>query len=209
MRESGHQQGQRLTLAARQQSRLRGEPILQPQLKLGELLGEELLLVLGHSPAEPTGVATLVRERHVLLDGQIRARPRHWVLEHPADDLGPHMVTLLGHLGVIDPDTPLVRCHLSRNGVEHRRLARTIGADDRDELAMVEVQIDAPKRSAFIDSVGEKGLVDPVYVEHVTVLTPSRRQLIGWWGWPRVSMRPGPGVDATCGTHPTAEPTGR
>jgi|GEM_PF-5000311 len=93
-------------------------------------------------PFDPGGVEG---DDEVLVSGQLIEGPHH--LEGPGD---PELGDPVGHLGA---DLPALEDHLSgirlhepRDQVDQGGLARAVGADDPEELALSEVEAQPPRR---------------------------------------------------------------
>ena len=164
--QSRHQQRQRLTLAAGQQTDLGGHPVFQSQIKNPQLFLIELPVRLGDTGPESSGLAPACRQRKVFLDLHSRGSAHHGVLKHPADVLCPLILRQGGHVHAVNEDFPGVHLKHSGDGVEHGALARAVAADDGDEIALVHGQIQTVQRHLLVHRSGVEGLADIFQLQH-------------------------------------------
>ena len=183
--EGGHQQRQRLALAAGQKAHLAGEPVLQAQVQNFQPLDVLLSLRLGDAGAQRARLAAAGSQGQVFFDLHGGGGAHHGVLEHTADILGPLMLRHVGQVHTANGDAAGIHRPHAGHGVEQSGLAGAIAADDGDEVAVVQVQADAPQGGLFVDRAGVEGLPDILYVKHCGHL-PSQHPLR------RKHRRPGP-----------------
>ena len=164
--QSRHQQRQRLTLAAGQQTDLGGHPVFQSQIKNPQLLLIELPVRLGDAGPKGSGLAPACRQRKVFLDLHSRGSAHHGVLKHPADVLCPLILRQGGHIHAVNEDFTGVHLKHSGDGVEHGALARAVAADDGDEIALVHGQIQTVQRHLLVHRSGVEGLADIFQLQH-------------------------------------------
>ena len=86
--ERGHEQRERLALAAGEQADLGRHARLQAQAQRGEQLGVLLLLLGGDAPGKTALLAAALGQREVLGNLHVCGGAAHRVLEHAAQELG-------------------------------------------------------------------------------------------------------------------------
>ena len=160
--QGGHEQRQRLALAAGEQADLRRHAVLKAETEALELLMIFLALRLRDAPAQRALLAAARGEGEVLLDLHVRGRAHHGVLEHAADVLRAAVLRHGGHVHTVEDDAPVVHRPDARNGVEHGGFAGAVAADDGHEIARIQVQGQSVERPLFIDGAGVEGLGDMV-----------------------------------------------
>ena len=160
--QGGHEQRQRLALAAGEQADLRRHAVLKAETEALELLMIFLALRLRDAPAQRALLAAARGEGEVLLDLHVRGRAHHGVLEHAADVLRAAVLRHGGHVHAVEDDAPVVHRPDARNGVEHGGFSGAVAADDRHEIARIQVQRQAVERPFFIDGTGVEGFGDMV-----------------------------------------------
>ena len=109
-----------------------------------------------------------VRERKVFFDRHARRGAAQRVLKEPPDAAG---ALVLGHEGDVlarERNAALVGIKAARDGVEERRLACAVRADDGDEVALVQMQGKGRKRLFLIHRAGVEGLGEILNVQHLT-----------------------------------------
>ena len=160
--QGGHEQRQRLALAAGEQADLRRHAVLKAEAKALELLMIFLALRLRDAPAQRALLATARGEGEVLLDLHVRCRAHHGVLEHAADVLRAAVLRHGSHVHTVEDDAAGVHRPDARDGVEHGGFAGTVAADDGHEIARLQVQGQSVERPLFVDGAGVEGLGDMV-----------------------------------------------
>ena len=169
----GHQQGQRLALAARQQAHPGGKAVFQPQVQGLEQLFVFLPFLAGDAGAQGAGLATAGRQGQVFFDLHGGGGAGHGVLKDPADVLGPLVLAQAGDVGAIDHDLALVHRPDAGHRVQHGGFARAVAPDDGDEIALVQMERQSVQGRLFVDGAGVEGLGNVLNVKHGAV-PPSR-----------------------------------
>jgi len=159
--QGGHEQRQRLALAAGEQADLRRHAVLKAEAEALELLMIFLALRLRDAPAQRALLAAARGEGEVLLDLHVRCRAHHGVLEH-ADVLRAAVLRHGSHVHTVEDDAPVIHRPDARDGVEHGGFAGAVAADDGHEIARLQVQGQAVERPLFVDRAGVEGLGDMV-----------------------------------------------
>src|SRR5262245_27790953 len=131
-------------------------------------------LVRGPSSRRNPRAARGRRQLHVLDHVQVRHEVARGALPHEPDPLaavvGEIVLVEPAEVATLDLDDPRGRPVEPADHVEDRRLARAARADDRDELALGDVEVDAAERH-------DAGVRDPVDLEHVP--EPDQRAAVG------------------------------
>ncbi len=194
----GHQQGEGLALAAREQANRLLHPVLQPHVQPGELLPEQLLVLPAH-PAEigPLALARpQVGQGHVLLNGHVGRCTPHGVLEQTAQLTAAAVSRQIGDVLPVQGDVSLIGEEISGNGVEHGGLAGAVGAHDGGEITRLQLQGQVVQCLLLVDSARVEGLGQVIQLQHVNAppfLPPwhgafcseERPTASGWaWRWP-------------------------
>ena len=159
-----HQQRHGLTLAAGEIADRNAHLILQTEAELGEHGAVFLRLFAVDAGHEVERLALVVRHGHILQNGHRGARAARGILIDAADAAMALMLRHVGDILVADEDFALVDRDGAADDVEQRRFARTVGADDADEL---------PFRNGEGEIVEQAGLVDRaalVYLDDIAQL---------------------------------------
>ena len=107
-----------------------------------------------------------MRQRHILFNVHGRGRAGHRVLKHAAEVLGALVFRQAGHIHTRDFNRAADRRRIrTRHRVEGGGFARAVAADDRDEIAFVELEIHVCQRALFGDRAGVKRLGDVVDIQ--------------------------------------------
>ena len=190
-----HQKRQRLPLAAGEQADLRGHPVLETKIQRMQPLLVFGAFSLGDAPAEAAVLPAAGGKGQVLLDLHGGRGAHHRVLEHTAEEGRALMLRQAGDVGAVDDDLTAVDLEGARDGVQHGRLARAVAADDGDEIAVVESQVQIVQRGLCVDGAGVKGLahidefkhgVFPPFLPCRGTSCPSST------GWPGTARRSAP-----------------
>ena len=92
------------------------------------------------------------------------------------------MLGHLGHILAIDLDGAEIRLPNTGDGIEHGGLAGTVTADDGDEIAVFQVEIQTCQSGLRIDRAGVKCLVKSCDLKHGPYLpNPSVRRARSVW----------------------------
>ena len=132
--------------------------------ELGEHGAVFLRLFAVDAGHEVERLALVVRHGHILQNGHRGARAARGILIDAADAAMALMLRHVGDVLVADEDFALVDRDGAADDVEQRRFARTVGADDADEL---------PFRNGEGEIVEQAGLVDRaalVYLDDIAQL---------------------------------------
>ena len=170
--QRGHQQRQRLALAAGEQAHLAGEAVLQTQIQVCQQVPVFGPLRLGDAPAQPAALAAAGCQGQIFLDLHGGGSAHHGVLEHPADELCPLVLWQTGHVRAADDDGAAVHREGAGHRVEHGGLAGAVAADDGAEVAVLQRQADAPEGLLLIDRTGVEGLPQLSEFKHPSHLPP-------------------------------------
>ena len=165
--EGGHQQGDRLALAAGQQAHLGRQPVLQAQTQGLEQLVVVCPLQLGDAPAQPALIAPTLGQSQVLLQLHVGRGAHHGILEHAADETGPLVLRQGGDVLPIQYDAPLIHRPDAGDGVEHGGFARPVAADDSDKVTRGQMQGQIDEGFLFVDGTGVEGLADVLNIQHI------------------------------------------
>ena len=161
-----HQQRYRLPLAAGEKPDLRCKPILQTEIQLAELFAVHIALVAADVPAKPELFAAPVGESEILLELHIRGGAHHRVLKDAPDERRALIVRETGDVVPVDDDRTAVNRPYARHSVQKRGFSRAVAADHRDEVALLQMKIDARERPALVDRAGVERFVYAINVEH-------------------------------------------
>ena len=107
-----------------------------------------------------------VGEGEVLLDAHGRRRTHHRVLKDAAEVLRTLVLGQVGQVVAVEVDGARVHREYARNQVERGGLAGAVAADDRDEIAVFQRQIEVVNRTLLIDRSGVERFVDSFKFEH-------------------------------------------
>ena len=166
--EGGHQQGQCLTLTARQQAHRLLHPVFEAHIQQSQLLTEDLLILAGDAGEDGVGgrPCAKVGQRQILLDGHVGGRTLERVLEQVADDPAALIFRREGDVLAAQRDAALVGDEAAGDGIEEGGFARAVGADDGGEVSRFHGQADAVQGHFLVDGAGVEGLVQVTKFEH-------------------------------------------
>jgi hypothetical protein len=147
--ERSHQQADRLPLAAREQAHAVCSRFSSPRL-------EDATAGRGSARAVPDPAPTGCRaarrapgQCQVLLDGQGLAGAGHRILEDARHQRAALPCTHARDVDVVEGDAAAVDEQVSAQRIEHRRLAGAVRADDGDELAAGDRQVEPAQRAVL------------------------------------------------------------
>ncbi len=100
------------------------------------------------------------RQRQIFLYGHMRSRPLQRVLKQAPDDPASSVFLHKRDVLSVQTDGAVVHIEASRDGVQHRRFSRPVGADDRSEISRLQMQGQILNRMLFIDRAWIKGFTD-------------------------------------------------
>ena len=156
--QGGHQQSQCLALAAGKQAYAVIHTVFQPQLQLCQTLPEVCPVGLA-DPGEGGGMTGCphVGQSQIFFDGHIGGCALQGILEQPADEFASFEIRQGGNILAIQDHPTGVRLESAGNGTEESGLACTVGAQNGDEIAFVQMQIHPSQGGFFIDCALGKG----------------------------------------------------
>ena len=166
----GHEQRQRLALAAGKQADLGCEPRFQPQAQGLEQRAVFLPLGLFDAGHQCAPFAAALGQGQVFLDAHGGGGAHHRVLEHAADERGALVFGQAGHVGAVDDDGALVHGPGAGDGVHQGALAGAVAADDGDEVPVLHGEIHAVQGALFVHRAGVESLIDPFDLKHASHL---------------------------------------
>jgi len=82
-----------------------------------------------------------------------------------ADHAAAHVLGLLGHVATAEHDLAAADGERAGHGIQQRRFARPVGADDADELSGRRLEVDAVQGHDLVGGAGEEDLAQPAYLE--------------------------------------------
>ena len=163
-----HHQGQRLALAAGQQTHGLAHPVLQAHIQHGQLLPEKGPVLLPHPGEE--GVLVLGRaeigQGQILLNGHVGGGALHGVLEQPPDLPAAAVLGLEGHVFPAQNDAALVGIEHPADGVEQGGLARAVRAHHRGKIPGGQVERHLVQGPLLVHRAGVKGLGYSLQLQH-------------------------------------------
>ncbi|MPL92315.1 hypothetical protein SDC9_38413 [bioreactor metagenome] len=173
-----------LLLAARKLVR----PVIEPgaKAKLGQQLGR---------PRAPAGPALArIDRRHLDIADRIEIAEQLIALEDEAEMLAPQPGERVGveHADILAGKAVAAgtRPVETAQNVHQRRLARARGADDRDELARPDIEIDVAQDGDRL-LAGQEGAADAAHGnQRIGHLTSPSASASGWWCCPPLSGQP-------------------
>ena len=176
----GHEQRDCLALAAGEQADLGGQAILQTKLQ-----GRQQLAVMGpvcltHAAHEAPLDAALGGDGQVLGDLHIRGGALHGILEHAAQELRPLVLGHIGYVHAVDFDGAVVRLPHACDGVEQGRFACAVAADDGDEIAVLQLQIQPVQGGLGVDRACVEGLLQVGDLKHGAHLLRWDEGICAW-----------------------------
>ena len=135
-----HEKRQRLALPAGEETNGVFHAILETHVELPELIGEEGLILLADAAEGIAVRRAQVRKRKVFFDRHVWRSAAQGVLKKPPDTAGALVLGQEGDVLLGERNAALVDIKAARDGVEEGRFARTVRADDGDEVALVQVK---------------------------------------------------------------------
>ena len=169
--QGGHQQRQRLPLTAGQQTHRGVHPVFQSQTQHGKLFPETFPVCLAdHGKRGCVGGCPHIRQRQVFLNGHIGGSALQRILEKAADILAALEIGKMGDILAIQNHTAAIRGKGTGDGTEQSGFTGTVGAQNSDEVALAEGQINARQGSLFVDGAFGEGLLDVFQFQHLSFL---------------------------------------
>ena len=133
-----HQQRQRLTLAAGQQTHGMIHPVFQPQLQLRQLFPESgTILRRDHGEGRPFFRRPQIGQRQIFLDGHAGGGAFQGVLKEPADEFAALVIRKTGDILPVQTDGSLVHHERTGDRAEQGGFARAVGAENGDKIAAI------------------------------------------------------------------------
>ena len=172
--QRSHQQRDRLTLAAGQQTHLAGHALLQPQIERLEQLIVGIMLLLCDADLQRAGQAAAGRQRKIFIDLHGSRRAHHRVLKHTADVFGALMLRKACHILPVNKDLAHIHRPDTGHGVQHRGLACAVAADDRHKVAVLQRQIQPLEGHLLVDGARIESLINIFDLKHCPCLPFSR-----------------------------------
>ena len=161
-----HQQGQCLTLTAGKQAHTGRQAVFQTQIQRLEQFTVLLALCFGNANAQGAGLAAACSQGKVLFDLHGGSSAGHGVLKHAADVSGTLMLAQAGHIHTVNNDLAFVHRPHTGNCVQHGGFACTVAADHGNEIALVQLQVQAVQGSFLVDRASVKGLGNILDLKH-------------------------------------------
>ena len=165
-----HQQADRLSLTAGEQPHLVLQAVFQPQFEPRQVFSVGLLAPLVQCRSQAASPTPGIGQGQVFLDGQELAGAGQRILEHPGHHRCPGGRIQPRHILTINANMSRTDGNLAGQGVEQRRLAGTVAADDGDELALGDLQIDTAKGVGFQRRADAKPHMNLLHANHVAGL---------------------------------------
>ena len=162
-----HQKGAGLALSAGEEADLGLQPVLEAEAQRREDLFVHLSLFFGDAPAEGPFLTSSEGEGEVFLELHVRGRAHHRILEDPAYVDGPFVLGHRRHVRAVEDYTPGIHRPDAGYGVEKRRFAGSVAADDRHEIARIEVEGEAVEGLFLVYGAGIEGLGDVFDIKHL------------------------------------------
>ena len=164
--QGGHEQGQGLTLAAGEQADFAGHAVLQPQAQGRQLLAELLPLLGGDAGTQGAALAAAVGQGEVFFDAHGGGGAHHGVLEDAAEILGAFVLRQAGDVHAVQNNIALVGGENAGDEVQGGGFAGTVAADDGDEIAVLQGQVQAVDGAFLVDGPGIKRLIKIFQFKH-------------------------------------------
>ena len=188
--ERGHQQGECLALATREQADLGVETRVQTKVQALEQLNVLIFLGLGDAPRKAATLAATLGEGQVLGNLHVGSGTAHGVLKHAAQVLGALRLAQARDVGAVELDNARIERVHAGDHVEQRGLAGAVAADHGYKVAVIQGEVDAGERALLGDGALVKGLLDMRELKHLPHL-PSCRSC-GAYSAPKPRARTGP-----------------
>ena len=164
--EGGHQQRQRLPLAAGEGAYLGRKTGVQPQSQLLEPLPVLLPLRLADAGPQSAPQTPAGRQCQIFLDLHPGGGAGHGILIHPAQILGPLVLRQGGEVDPVQKDLPRIRQPCAADGVLHGALPGAVAADDGDEVPVVEGEGQIVEGDLLIHGTGIEDLGHMAHFKH-------------------------------------------
>ena len=169
--QSGHQQGQGLTLAAGEKTHRVAHAVFQSQSQLSQPIPElGTIPLVDHGEGRGVGRCSHVGQGQIFLNGHVGCSALQRILEHTADELAALVVRQIGDVAAVQGDGTAVHHEGTGDGIEQCGLACTVGTENGDEIPLVQMQVQIGQGLLFVDGAGIEGLGDVMDFQHLTYL---------------------------------------
>ena len=166
----GDDQCKRLPLSAAERADLGIQAFFQPHAALRQHLAVDIDAGAADGGRQPVAPLFVVRQRHILKDGEVAAGTRLGVLKNSADVRGAAVFRKVRNIVAVHDDFAGVDRQRAAEQVQHGGLAAAVGADDRDKFAVVHGQIEVVKQRDRIRCARIEGLTDVFVRKHFSYL---------------------------------------
>ena len=155
----GHEQRQRLALAAGEQADGRVHAVLQPHVELGERVTEKVAVAACHA-AEGLMLFRRAEVGHgeVFLDGHVRRSALERILEQVADAAAALVRRQERDVPPVERDGTGIDIEHTGDGIEERALAGAVRADDGGKLPVGQPEREIRQGALLVDGAGVERL---------------------------------------------------
>ena len=136
------------------------------EAETAEQLAVLLLFFFRHAPGKTAALAAAGGEGEVLFDPHRGGGAHHRVLEHAADILCALVVGQRGDVLAVEDDAPVIHRPDTGHSVEHGGFTGSVAADDRDEIAVFKMEVNAVERYALIYCAFIEGFTYVYKIKH-------------------------------------------
>ena len=163
----GHEQRQRLALAAGEQTDGRVHALLEPHVELGERVAEKFPVLA----ADAAQLLVLFRRAQighgeVFLNGHVRRGALERVLKQVADAAAALVRRQERDVPPVEPEDAVIDIEHTGDGVEERALARAVRADDGGKFSVGERERQVAQGALFVHRSGVECLADVGKLKH-------------------------------------------
>ena len=116
------------------------------------------------------GLAAAAGQRQIFFNLHGGGGAGHRILEYAADVLGPLVLRQAGDINAVNDDLAAVHRPDTGHCVQRGGFAGAVAADHGDEVALIQMEGDAPERTFFVDRARVKGFVNVLNVKHWSAL---------------------------------------
>ena len=131
-----------------------------------QLLAELLPLLGGDAGAQGAALAAAVGQGEVFFDAHRGSGAHHGVLEDAAEILGAFVLRQAGDVHAVQNNIALVGGENAGDQVQGGGFAGTVAADDGDEIAVLQSQVQAVDGAFLVDGPGIKRLIKIFQFKH-------------------------------------------
>ena len=143
-----------------------GQAILKAQIKGLEQFAVLLPLCLGDANAQGAALAAPGCQRQIFLDLHGGGSAGHGVLEHAANVGGALMLAQTGDVHTVDQNFALVHRPHTGHGIQHGGFTSTVAADDGDEIALVQLQVQTVQGGLLVHCTCIEGFGNILDLKH-------------------------------------------